>query len=260
MTRVRRKITAAGIREGKSWEELFVRCDKNVDGILDWRELKAMVRETLKIPSMAVCDNELHMLCQEIDKDGNNTIDLTELLGYLQHGPVRPQDQEAKLEARMKRVQRNLRLAFADISANEGDIRKLFTGLDRDGSNTLSLYEFHSFVRDELGISRWDVGISDLNEFFRHLDPNGDGIDVNELMTHVRKVGKSASASDWLSGSAARQRHRKLKTYKQALADAGPRRSSSLPTVGLGTPTYSFSSQGRERMARNRLATSMTNF
>lgn len=254
MTRVRRKITAAAIREGKSWEALFVKCDKNVDGILDWRELKAMVRETLKIPSMAVCENELHMLRQEIDKDDNNTIDLTELLGYLQHGPVRPQDQQAKMEQRMKRVQRNLRLAFADVSSNEGDLRKLFISLDRDGSNTLSLAEFHSFVRDELGISRWDVGINELNEFFRLLDPNGDGIDINELMTHVRKNGKAVTSSDWLSSSATRQRHQKLKTYKQALADARPRRSSSLPNVGLGTPTHSFSSQGRERMARNRLA------
>lgn len=260
LTRVRRKITAAGIREGRSWEELFIRCDKNVDGLLDWRELKVMIRETLKIPSTAVCDNELHMLCQEIDKDGNNTIDLTELLGYLQHGSVRPQDQEAKLEQRMKRVRRNLRLAFADISSNEGDIRKLFSALDRDGSNTLSLYEFHSFVRDELGISRWDVGINDLNDFFRLLDPGGDGIDINELLTHVRKVGKATSASDWLSGSATRQRHRKFKTYRQALVDAGPKRSSSLPNVGLRTPTYSFSSQGRERMCRTRLATSLSSF
>merc|ERR1740121_610237 len=258
--RVRRKITAAGIREGKNWEELFIRCDKNVDGLLDWRELKTMVRETLKIPSTAVCDNELHMLCQEIDKDGNSTIDLTELLGYLQHGPVRPQDQEAKLEQRMRRVQRNIRLAFADISANEGDLRKLFTALDRDGSQTLSLYEFHSFVRDELGISRWDVGINDLNEFYRVLDPNCDGIDINELLTHVRKVGKTTASSDWLSGSAARQRHRKFKTHKQALADAGPKRSASLPNVGPRTPTHSFSSQGRDRVARNRLATSLTNF
>jgi Ca2+-binding EF-hand superfamily protein len=264
LTRVRRKLTAAGFRHGRSWEELFNRCDKNTDGCLDWRELKLMVRDTMKIPNATVCDNELLMLWQEIDKDASNSIDLTELLGYLQHGAVRPQDQEAKMEQRLKRVQRNLRVAFASVSANEGDIRKLFDALDRDGSNTLSLYEFHSFVRDELGMSRWDVSTNDLNDFFKALDPNGDGIDINELLTYVRKVGKdrSVSASDCLSSPATKQKHRKFKTYKQSLADAGPSRSTSLPNVGLRNrnPTSSFCVQGRERMSRTRLATSLTHF
>ncbi|CAK0800622.1 unnamed protein product [Prorocentrum cordatum] len=262
LTRVRRKLTAAGIRQGKSWEELFNKCDKNTDGSLDWRELKSMVRDTMKIPNAAVCDNELLMLYQEIDKDASNSIDLTELIGYLQHGPVRPQDQEKKTEQRLKRAQRNLRVAFANISSNEGDIRKLFDVLDRDGSSTLSLYEFHSFVRDELGMSRWDVSTNDLNDFFKALDPNGDGIDINELLTYVRKAGKdrSVSASDCLSSPAPKRRHRKFKTYKQSLADAGPCRSASLPSVGLRgrTTTSSFCVQGRERMARDRLAASLT--
>jgi Ca2+-binding EF-hand superfamily protein len=257
VNQVRNKVFTAGVRTHKSWEELFQLCDKNDDGQLDSREVKHMIRGVLKVHNTTVSDHELSLLLGALDKDGSQTVDLNELFDFLLKGP---QDESLKKAKKIKRVKRNLRLAFNSVSTNEADIRKLFSRRDFDASGKISRYELLSFVREELGMNRWDLSDADLNEFYNHLDrDNSDGIDIEEFWQHIKAVGREKhqrpECSDFLSrvgadleaSSSKRERIRRWRTYKQGLVENIQKhsRSTSLPAL---SPT--FSEQGRDRQSR----------
>lgn len=249
LSRVRRRLSAAGTRGGKTWDELFSVCDRNRDGSLDFGELNKLVREELKVASVTVCEYELKILFSEVDKNGSGNIDAAELIEFIQHGAKRPQDEAAKFEQRLSRVRRNLRLAFQAVSGKEMDVRKLFGRIDLDSDNRLTFYEFNQFVRVDLNLSRWDVMAADLDHFYKYLDRDGDGIDVYELIRYVKEIhgeGSLLGAQTFYSAGNSPKRskaERTHKTYKQNL-EQSVRRSSSLPSLAL---THPFGCQGRDR-------------
>lgn len=248
LARVRRRLTAAGMRYGKSWEDVFDVSDKNRDGQLTHQEFLALVRVTLRVLPTTICDHDLKVLFQEIDKNGSGTVDVAELIEYVQHGPRRPQDTVAKLKHRMERVRRNLRLAFQSIGGNEMDVRKIFSYVDLDGSTRLSLYEFNVFVRRELGLTRWDIQNTALTEFFSFMDVNGNGtIELVELVEYARMQSKDCrqlGAQNLYSPPETPTRDRKRKSHRQKLADELVlKKSTSLPALC----TSPFTNLGRER-------------
>lgn len=251
LCRVRRNITAAGIRGGRSWEEFFEMSDKNRDGQLSYAELHALVRETLRVPSGTITDHEMKVLFNDMDKGNSGTVDAAELIEYVQHGPRRPEDRDAKLKHRMERVRRNLRMSFQAIGGNDMDERKIFAYMDLDGNTRLSQYEFNMFVRRDLGLSRWDIQNAALSEFFARMDRNANGtVELLELVDFVRLTTK-----DRKLGLGAQQLYvppdtpkieRKRKTYKQKLADdLTLHKSTSLPSLR----TSCFTNLGREKKA-----------
>lgn len=253
LCRVRRRLAAAGTRNGRAWEELFALCDRNRDGTLDYKELSHLVRQELKIPMQTVCDYELRVLFGAVDKDGSGNVDAAELIEYIQHGPRRPQDDAARSELRIQRVRRNMRLAFQAVGGSELDSRKIFSYMDMDSSNKLSMYEFESFVRNDLGLTRWDVQNASLQDFFAHLDRNGDGLDVNELLAFLRQAQKDKAAlgpQSLYQAPRVPTLDRKRKTHRQKLHDS-LHRSSSLPS--LRVHTSAFTNLGRERLPMSRL-------
>mmetsp|Transcript_84486 Transcript_84486/g.217590 ORF Transcript_84486/g.217590 Transcript_84486/m.217590 type:complete len:290 (-) Transcript_84486:132-1001(-) len=256
--RVRRRISAASTRGGKTWEELFTICDTNRDGTLNWAELKTMVREKLRLPMTTVTNNDLKLIFGELDKDNSGSVDVAELIQFIRHGRERPQDEAARFDQRMQRVRRNLRLAFREVSGSEAVVRKLFAKIDLDGSNRLTQYEFENFVRGDLGMTRWDIMNVDLIAFYNYIDRDGTGIDVNELLAYVREATKERKemglGAESFYAKPAVARERKRKTYKQTLEESFPR-SSSLPSLKLSQP---FSTQGRDRRPTMRSAIGMS--
>merc|ERR1719379_1702245 len=118
LTRVRRRISAAVLHKGKTWERLFQDCDRNRDGTLDWPEMKTLMREVLNVPNVTVCDHELLVLFDEIDADASGAVDAAELLDFLQRGRRPVEEDRNRYEVRMQRVHRNLRMAWKDVSGN----------------------------------------------------------------------------------------------------------------------------------------------
>jgi Ca2+-binding EF-hand superfamily protein len=259
LTQVRSKLNAACLRGGKSWQDIFRLCDKNRDGVLDAKEVQFFVRVSLRVPFTTVSDYDLALLLQHLDRDESSTVDITELIEYVQKGSVRPQDRELRRAKRRLRVKRNLRMAFQDLAANEYEVRKLFQARDLDHSGKLSRYELSSLVREELGLTPWDVGEADLNELYNELDPNQDGIDCDEFWSHIKQANKEKHkygvSDSLLSGSGQTNSHsaRRFKTYRQDLLENMPRckRNASLPAL-----SSSFCEQGRDRAPRNRFAAS----
>mmetsp|Transcript_74407 Transcript_74407/g.241604 ORF Transcript_74407/g.241604 Transcript_74407/m.241604 type:complete len:286 (-) Transcript_74407:113-970(-) len=257
LNRVRRKLGAAGIRGGKTWEDLFNVSDLNRDGHLNFLEFMNFIRKELSVHSATCCDYELRMLFNEIDRNVTNSVDSAELIEYMQHGARRPQDDVARVDDRINRVRRNMRLAFQAIGGNELDARMIFTHMDMDASMRLTKYEFSNFVRNDLGLTRWDVQNSALMDFYEHIDPNGDGIDMTELLTFLRQqhreknlVGPQAL---YVTPKNIPKIDKKRKTHKQRLTDGFPRnalpRGNSLPSLF----THSFTALGRDSPAMRRL-------
>ncbi|OLP76728.1 23 kDa calcium-binding protein, partial [Symbiodinium microadriaticum] len=199
LLRVRQKLNAAKRQRDYSWDQLFAYCDRDRSGTLDWKEFKHMVRKTLGVAHETVCDADLLVLFEQVDSgssqgERNNLVDLSELLHYLARGQQDAAVLQARVQQRIQRVRRNIQLAFVKLDLTEADSRQLFERIDLDSSNRLSEYEFEVFVRERLMLSHWDIMPSDLHDFYKFLDRDGDGIDIFELLDYVRKINRIRDA------------------------------------------------------------------
>lgn len=258
LARVRRRLNAAKARSKLTLEQFFDACDKNKSGSLDYGELQKAVRSTLNVPAHCVCDYELKLLFQRIDADGRGGIDLAELIEYLAHGIKRPEDEAKRYALRMQRVRKNLQMGFQKLSAKErGEmaIRKLFNKIDMDGEGKLSLFEFNFFVRNTLKLSRWDVMNEDLEQFYKFMDKNNDGVDVMELLTFIRNNDKDRMHDFSFYEDRKTVKAEKKLTYRQQLLELRPSSSPSSirPSDPAGEPlavlrpSSSFMNLGRSR-------------
>lgn len=253
LSRVRRKLVAAKARSGLSWEELFVQSDRSKTGTLSYKELTIMVREILKVPLHTVCEHDLKVLFTEADEEGTSALNLAVLLKYLQQGYKRPEDEEARLKQRVTRVQRNVHMALCKIRGDEEEIRKIFDVADLDDSNRLSPFEFNSFVRNDLALSKWHVMDSDVKGVYRTFDKDGQGIDFMEFLGSIRQAGQKrdecgpqnfCKPSSTCEAAKSRRRHQ---TYRQQL-DARLNQSQAQPLSIRSTSaldTWQPSSSGR---------------
>jgi len=264
LARTRRRINAAKSRQGKCWEDVFGKCDKDNSGYLDLSELTEAVRSGLNVPENAICDYELRTLFNEMDADRSGGVSIEELLNYLQQGYRTPEEIASRAQVRIQRVRKNLKTAFQKVSSNESAVRNLFSKLDFDGDSTLSEYEFKTFVRMNLKLSFWDVNNTDIEDFYKFLDHDGGGIQVEELISFVKSSNAERQQHDRSGGqfsfldlqpNGQKKRLVKRKTYKQTLLEDSFR-STSLPNLSRLPYTSSITSLGRTHAPKNRFACS----
>lgn len=144
--------------------------------------------ERLNICEAALSDFEVQTIHSEIDSDQSGVVDWQEFLQFVARGPKRPED-EAKLFAlRTKRVHRNMRLAFNKFQTDQSAVQKLFEKIDKGCDRKISIHELLTFVRSDLKLTQWDVFESELKAFYKTMDTNGDGLDVDELLLFIRKT------------------------------------------------------------------------
>jgi Ca2+-binding EF-hand superfamily protein len=264
LARTRRRINAAKSRKGRSWQDVFGKCDKDGSGFLDYTEFSEAVRSSLNVPENAICDYELRTLFNEMDADRSGGVNIEELLMYLAQGSRTPEEIAARAQVRIQRVRKNLKAAFQTVASNEMSIRKLFSQLDMDADCSLSLYEFRTFVRMNLKLSFWDISNTDIDDFYKFLDRDGRGISVDELITFVRQNNaerpKDFSFQDMKKDSSTdslRRRQLKKKTYKQQLLEDSFR-STSTPNLSRLPYTPSVVSLGRNYAPTTRNVISMS--
>jgi Ca2+-binding EF-hand superfamily protein len=238
---------------------VFAKCDKDQSGYLDLQEFTSAVRQTLNVPENSICDYELRTVYNEMDADNNGRVYIEELMNFLTQGFRTPEEIANRAQVRINRVRKNLKTAFQSrCTSNEMSVRKLFSKLDFDGDNTLSMYEFKAFVRNELKLNFWDICNTDIEDFFKYLDRDKGGtIDVEELMAFV-KLNHSDRPKQYSfvkdpssSGDFTSMRKKTKKTYKQLLLEDSFR-SASLPNLSRLPYTSSVVSLGRDYAPTNR--------
>jgi len=267
LSRTRRRINAAKSRQGKTWENVFGKCDKDQSGYLDCSELTEAVRSCLNVPENAICDYELKTLFNEMDSDRSGGVNIEELLNYLSQGHRTPEEIQARAQVRIQRVRKNLKSSFQTMASNESSIRKLFSKVDMDSDSMLSYYEFKTFVRMNLKLSFWDVCNTDLEDFYKYLDKDGNGIMVEELIAFVKSNNMAKPTEFSFLELQGHQRPgeegkkipklRTKKTYKQTLLEDSYR-STSMPNLARCSVTPSIVSLGRTHAPRTRSALSMS--
>jgi len=261
LLRVRQRLNAAKRLKDYTWDQLFVFCDHDKSGTLDWKEFKHLVRDTLSVPQEAVCDADLRQLFYRLDQvegQGKNSqlVDLSELLHYLARGQLDASVLAARAEQRVERVRRNIQMAFVKLDLTNSDARQLFHRVDMNTSNRVSPFEFEEFVRMKLRLSHWDVMPADLKEFYHFLDRDGDGIDMYEFVDYVQRVRqtkKTLGAQNMAQTSSGPLFRRKQRTFKDQLVQDLENGGRSMPNLNL---TASFVNVGRQKRPTNRFAAS----
>eukprot|EP00931_Biecheleriopsis_adriatica_P089279 TRINITY_DN63430_c0_g1_i1.p1 TRINITY_DN63430_c0_g1~~TRINITY_DN63430_c0_g1_i1.p1 ORF type:complete len:339 (-),score=59.98 TRINITY_DN63430_c0_g1_i1:47-1063(-) len=265
LLRVRQRLNAAKKKQGLVWEELFTICDEDKSGTLSWKEFLHMVRNILGVACQTVCDRDLKVLYDQVDNAtsvgcSDGMVDLGELLQYLARGQQDPELQAARAQQRVARVRRNIVLAFQKLNTTDAAVREMFQRIDVDASNRLSQYEFEMFVREDLELSHWDVLASDLNEFYQHMDKNGDGVDCQEFLDFVREV-KSKTMGEFDCHGKANPLGNPKAPWQRASSRArlaetsqGFNGSTSMPQLKAQKPSIAFRSSGRDRRPCSRMA------
>ncbi|KAJ7267398.1 calmodulin [Mycena rebaudengoi] len=123
------------------FKEAFSLFDKDGDGTITTLELGTVMRSLGQNPTEA----ELQDMINEVDVDGNGTIDFDEFLAMM-----------AK--------------KFQDTDSEE-EIRQAFTVFDKDGNGTISVQELQQVMRS-LGEKLTD---REVEEMIREADTDGDG-------------------------------------------------------------------------------------
>merc|ERR1711964_318311 len=96
------------------------------------------------------------------------------------------------------------------------------------------------FVRRDLKLSLWDVKNKDLNDFYEHLDTDGDGLEVEELLAFVQSKKKAKTTASAGTGVKAQTRP----TYRQKLLEKISWGHCSQPMLH---PNAAFVGLGRSR-------------
>ena len=133
----------------KEFREAFAIFDKNNDGSISAQELGEVMRSMGQTPT----DAELQQMINEVDADGNGTIDFAEFVTL------------------MARKMKN-----ADKDA---EIREAFNVFDRNGDGKISADELRQIM------ARLGENLSDeeINQMIREADTNKDGvIDYEEFV------------------------------------------------------------------------------
>jgi Ca2+-binding EF-hand superfamily protein len=251
LNHARKILNAAKSRISATWEELFIECDNDKTGQLDYKEFRHLVRSTLQVGPRAICEYDLQSCFQELNQDGDYGIDPAELFRWILQGKRTPEELAMRSKHRLKRAKRAMLLACYDITTCEADVRQLFHSIDLNSSNRLSLMEFRRWVRRDLKLSRWNIAEDDLTELYLSLDKNSDGVDIHELWAYLRKkeAAKSSLGGENfhdLPGSPTFRR-RKVKTFKDQLLESRTGAGVLRASVSLPQLSPSFTNVGRSR-------------
>lgn len=133
----------------QEFREAFSLFDKDGDGTITTLELGTVMKSLGQNP----CESDLQDMINEVDVDGNGTIDFTEFLDMM--------------TKHMKETD------------NEQELREAFKVFDTDGSGKISSGELKK-VMHNLGEKLTDEEIA---EMIREADADGDGeVDYNEFV------------------------------------------------------------------------------
>ncbi|KAF7313850.1 Calmodulin-like protein [Mycena chlorophos] len=132
---------AAANIPSQEFKEAFSLFDKDGDGTITTLELGTVMRSLGQNPT----ESELQDMINEVDADGNGTIDFNEFLAMM-----------AK--------------KFQDTDSEE-EIRQAFHVFDKDGNGTISVTELQQVMRS-LGEKLTD---REVEEMIREADTDGDG-------------------------------------------------------------------------------------
>lgn len=253
MARVRQKINKAKIRIGLSWEQIFLACDEDASGLIDFKEFLKTVRTVLGLGERTICKYDLRLLFDAVDVDKSGDLDLEELYAFLSKGRPTQAELVARGKQRFARAWKALSEALGRMKMTEADIRFLFRKIDLDDSGVISEDEFFRFVRYDLQLSPWLCKETDLGLFYRTLDTDGDGLEVEELIRYLKQE-KRATLSNGRSTGGSLSRLQTLPTYRQVLLKdcLGSHRlsvSESAPKIPSGA---SFLNLGRSRAPTSR--------
>lgn len=249
-------------KETEFFKKLFVECDRNGTGTLNFSEVTQMIRKRLKIAERLVSERQLHQFFNSIDRDGGGDISFHEFLAF-----VRTQPRNHRLnELVLTQVKRAVRLAIQrrgmtlvqlearfNRSAEEGIIDTA------GGDGALGPEEMRRFFRKILEVSAHEAPDRNLMIAFKAMDEDGGGsLDAEEFMDFIREAVTEEMTLCPLSPRRPAEEPRQA-TLLCGMRGVLPKRLPTMrpgTTYEFGTATVPFCTNGREVDSKMRLSAS----
>ena len=154
--------------EESNFEESFRKFDKDGNGVIDRKELRAMIHHLYQLGGRTrkPSDTEIAHFMKMADIDGDGKIDFEEFVLFMK-----------KLEAAGKRK---------SDAEEEELIKKYFREFDKDGNGVIDREEFRAFMKQQ-GAEVTDKQVA---KFMKMADIDGNGkIDFEEFALFMKKLG-----------------------------------------------------------------------
>ena len=154
--------------EESNFEESFRKFDKDGNGVIDRKELRAMIHHLYQLGGRTrkPSDTEIAHFMKMADIDGDGKIDYEEFVLFMK-----------KLEAAGKRK---------SDAEEEELIKEYFRGFDKDGNGVIDREEFRAVMKQQGA----EVTDKELTQLMKMADIDGNGkIDYEEFALIMKKLG-----------------------------------------------------------------------
>mmetsp|Transcript_74142 Transcript_74142/g.162285 ORF Transcript_74142/g.162285 Transcript_74142/m.162285 type:complete len:440 (+) Transcript_74142:283-1602(+) len=242
-------------KETEFFKKMYIACDKNSDGCLDFQEVMGMARRHLKIAERLVSDKQIHDFFNAIDADGGGQIEFTEFLSFL-----REKDHNSKVnDIILTQVKRVVRLAMQRKKMTIGELEHRFAHAKEEGiidggadHTNLGPEEMRRFFRKVLEVTAHEAPDKNLAIAFKAMDEDGGGtLDAEEFMHFLKQAINERTTLSPQFENEGKVVPSLLGGMRGALPARLPR-SRPGTTFGGGSSQLPFCLTGRELDARTR--------
>jgi len=186
------KVQDVPKKQLERWKALFKIYDDDGNGILNFQEVRKLVRQDLKLKDSVVSDWELRQLWKHIDLDNNDSVDIEEFLAFVQGGKGAA---EKTIPQAVFEVGRCLKQALRKNKLSPEKVERLFGDYEEADSakncvradGQMGAEEIRRFFREVLEVSKQECCDYYLVQVIHFLDrDNNKSISSGEFLDFVR--------------------------------------------------------------------------
>lgn len=183
--------TRSGVKKSdvmiERWKAIFSKYDSEGSGTLGVEDIKRLVRRDLKIAPRLVSDDQIAVLFETIDVDGDTHVEFNEFLEFVQQPSTRG---TVSTDDVVDSVARGVRLALRRNRIKVSELESNFNAFEESGdipSGELGPSDMVRFFRKALKMTKHECSDKALRVAFNAMDDDGSGtMSLDEFLEFIK--------------------------------------------------------------------------